>query len=163
MVNKADFTAEEWQQIITAPQMASLYVMLASPSGPAGAVQEMLAASKLIVAAIKSATGNAMIDAVAADLKAKAEKKEKVEAPAMSKDAQEMKAQSLQASRDLAALLSQKAPAEAEGYKQWVYRAAQLSSEAAKEGGFLGIGGERVSEAEVAALREIAEALGISV
>jgi hypothetical protein len=77
-------------------------------------------------------------------------------------DLNEMKAQCLQACREVAALLSQKAPAEAQAYKQWVYQAAQNSANAAKEGGFLGIGGERVSEAETAALKELATALDIS-
>ena len=162
MVSETDFTAEEWQQIILAPQMASLMVMLASPSGPAGAVQEMMAASKLLAEAIQGATGNGLIDAVAADLKEKAEKREKIEAPQMSKNLDEARAQCLQACSDLAALLAQKAPVEADGYKRWVYQAAQLASEAAKEGGFLGIGGQKVSEAEVAALADIAQALGIS-
>ena len=162
MVSKADFTAEEWQKILLAPQMASLVVMLASPSGPAGAVQEMVASSKLIAEAIKKASGNALIDAVAADYKERIEKKEQFQQPALSKDAKEAKAQCLQACRDLAALLEGKVGAEAEGYKKWVYQAAQNSSEAAKEGGFLGIGGERVSKAEAAALQEIAAALGIS-
>lgn len=162
MADKSDFTSEEWQQIITAPQMAALYVALASPSGPVGVVTELMAASKLIVQAIKASTGNALIDAVAADFREKAEKREKMEAPHMSKDPNELKAQCLQACRDLAALLAQKAPAEAEGYKQWVQQAAQDSAEAAKEGGFLGIGGKRVSEAEVAALADLAAALGIA-
>ena len=87
--------------------------------------------------------------------------KEKIEQPQLSKDPNEMKAHCLHAFRDLDALLSQKAPAEAEGYKQWVHHAAQLSAEAAKEGGFLGIGGTKVSEAETIALNEIASALGI--
>ena len=38
---------------------------------------------------------------------------------------------------------------------------SQEVAEAAKEGGFLGIGGVRVSEAEQAALREISDALGL--
>ncbi len=161
MVNKVDFTSEEWQQIMIAPQMASLYIALASPSGPVGAVKEMMASTKLIVEAMKASSGNALIDAVVADLREKAERKEKIEPPQISKDPNETKVQCLQACRDLAALLSQKAPAEAEGYKQWVYEAAQHSAEAAKEGGFLGIGGQRVNEAEAAALKEIASALGI--
>jgi len=161
MVNKVDFTSEEWQQIMIAPQMASLYIALASPSGPVGAVKEMMASTKLIVEAMKAGSGNALIDAVVADLREKAEAKEKLEPPQISKDPNETKAQCLQACRDLAALLSQKAPAEAEGYKQWVYQAAQHSAEAAKEGGFLGIGGTRVNEAEAAALKEIASALSI--
>jgi len=162
MVSKVDFTSEEWQQIIIAPQMASLYVALASPSGPLGLTKEMMASAKLMVDAMKAGSGNALIDAVVADLKEKAEHKEKVEAPQISKDPNEAKALCLQACRDLAALLSQKAPEEAEGYKQWVYQAARNSAEAAKEGGFLGIGGTRVSEAEGAALAEIRTALGIS-
>jgi hypothetical protein len=39
--------------------------------------------------------------------------------------------------------------------------AAQNVAEAAKEGGFLGIGGVRVSDAERAALGDIAGALGV--
>ena len=161
MVSRADFTSEEWQQILTAPQIASVYIALASPSGPLGAAKEMMASMQLIVEAMKASSGNALIDAVVADIREKAEKKEKLEPPQISKDPNETKAQCLQACRDLAALLSQKAPAEAEGYKQWVYQAAQHSAEAAKEGGFLGIGGQRVNEAEAAALKEIASALGI--
>jgi hypothetical protein len=161
MVSKVDFTSEEWQQIIIAPQMASLYVALASPSGPLGAAQEMMASAKLMVEAMKAGSGNALIDAVVADLREKAEHKEKIEAPQISKDPNEIKALCLQVCRDLAALLSQKAPEEAEGYKRWVYQSAQHSAEAAKEGGFFGIGGTRVSEAEAAALQEIASALGI--
>jgi len=57
--------------------------------------------------------------------------------------------------------LAQKAPSDAEPYKQWVYQSAQNSAKAAKEGEFFGIGGERGSETETAALKEIAIALGI--
>ena len=162
MASKADFTAEEWQQILTAPQMASLYVAFASPSGPLGVVQEMVASSKMIVEAMKAESGNALIDAVVADYRQRVESKEKLEPPQMSKDPEQIKAQCLQACRDLDALLAEQAPAEAEGYKQWVYQAAEQSAEAAKEGGFLGIGGKKVSEAEAAALQDIAEALGLS-
>jgi hypothetical protein len=60
-------------------------------------------------------------------------------------------------------LLARKAPApEAEGYKRWLLTVAQRVAEAAKEGGFLGIGGVRVSEAEQATLAEIAGALGVA-
>lgn len=163
MAKKADFTSEEWQQILSLPQVASLYLVLASPSNPLGLAQEMVASSKGIVEALKSSSGNELIDAVAADIREKAEKREKLEPPLKtSNDLNEMKAQCLRACRDVAALLSQKAPADAQAYKQWVYQAAQNSANAAKEGGVFGIGGERVSEAEAVALREIATALDIS-
>ena len=161
MAKKADFTSDEWQQILSLPQVASLYLALASPSNPVGLAQEMIASTKGIVEALKSSSGNELIDAVAADMREKAEKREKLEPPLKpSNDLNEMKSQYLQACRDVAALLSQKAPADAEQYKQWVYQSAQNSANAAKEGGVFGIGGERVSEAETAALKEIAAALG---
>ena len=163
MAKKADFTSEEWQQILSLPQVAALYLTLASPSNPLGLAQEMIASTKGLVEALKSSSGNELIDAVAADIREKVEKRERLESPLKtSNDLNEMKAQCLQACRTVAALLSQKAPADAQAYKQWVYQAAQNSANAAKEGGVFGIGGERVSEEEAAALREIATALDIS-
>ena len=163
MAKKADFTSEEWQRILSLPQVASLYLALASPSNPLGLAQELIASTKGILETLKSSSGNELIDAVAADFREKAEKRERMEPPLKtSNDPNEMKAQCLQISRDVSALLSQKAPADAQAYKQWVYQAAQNSANAAKEGGFLGIGGERVSEAETAALKELATALDIS-
>ena len=41
-------------------------------------------------------------------------------------------------------------------------RQAQRTAEAAKEGGFLGLGGVRVSDAEQATLAEIARVLGVA-
>ncbi len=162
MAKKSDFTLEEWQLILSLPQVASLYLALASPSGPLGLVQEMIASTKGIVEALKASSGNELIDAVAADMREKAEKRERIEAPLKpGNDLSEMKAQCLKAFRDVAALLSQKAAADAAQYKQWVYESAQNSANAAKEGGVFGIGGERVSEAETAALQEIAIALDI--
>jgi hypothetical protein len=163
MAKKTDFTSEEWQLILSMPQVASLYLALASPSNPVGLAQEMIASTKGIVETIKTTSGNELIDAVATDIREKVEKRERLESPLKtSNDLNQMKAQCIQTCREVAALLSQKAPADAQAYKQWVYQAAQNSANAAKEGGVFGIGGERVSEAETAALREIATALDIS-
>ena len=163
MAKKADFTSEEWQLILSMPQVASLYIALASPSNPLGLAQELIASTRAIVETLKTSSGNELMDAVGADIREKVEKRERLEPPLKtSNDLNQMKSQCLQACRDLAVLLSQKAPADAQAYKQWVYQAAHNSANAAKEGGVFGIGGERVSEAEAAALREIATALDIS-
>ena len=163
MAKKVDFTAEEWQLILSMPQVASLYLALASPSNPLGLAQEMIASTKGIVETIKTSSGNELMDAVSADIREKVEKRERLEPPfKTSNDLNDMKAQCLQACREVAVLLSQKAPADAQVYKQWVYQAAQNTANAAKEGGVFGIGGEPVSEAETAALKEIAIALDIS-
>lgn len=163
MVTKADFTKEEWQIIMTAPQMASIYISLSSPGGLVGALKEMMVFSKLIVEAKKEASGNALIDAVAADVKGLIENKQKLDMPEMGKNAEDIKTQCIKALRSLDVMLREKAPEEGEGYKKWVYKAAKNSAEAAKEGGFLGFGGVQVNEAETEALREIAGALVIAV
>lgn len=163
MARKADFTSEEWQLILSLPQVASLYIALASPSNPVGLAQEMFASAKGIAAALKAGTGNELIDAIAADIREKAEKRERLEPPVQpGNDLNKMKAQCIQACRDVAALLAQKAPADAGPYKQWVFEAAQNSANAAKEGGLFGIGGEKVSDAETVALQEIANALELT-
>ena len=164
MAKKVDFTSEEWQLILSMPQVASLYLALASPSNPLGLAQELIASTKGIVETLKTSSGNELMDAIGADIREKVEKRERLEPPLKtSNDLNDMKAQCLQACREVAALLSQKAPADTQAYKQWVYQAAHNSANAAKEGGVFGIGGERVSEAETAALQEIAQALDISI
>ena len=51
-------------------------------------------------------------------------------------------------------------PSEVEAYKRFVWTVAQTVAQAHKEGGFLGIGGKQVSDAESRALDEISTALG---
>jgi hypothetical protein len=51
-------------------------------------------------------------------------------------------------------------PEEVDAYKRFVMSVAQAAASAHKEGGFLGIGGKEVSEAEDQALDEISTTLG---
>jgi hypothetical protein len=46
-------------------------------------------------------------------------------------------------------------------FKTWLRHTSQAVAEAATEGGFLGFGGVRVSEAEKATVGEISGALGL--
>jgi hypothetical protein len=58
-------------------------------------------------------------------------------------------------------LVEEKAtPEEVDSYKKFVMTVAQAAAAAHKEGGFLGIGGKQVSEAEEKALDEISITLG---
>ena len=63
--------------------------------------------------------------------------------------------------RDAMTILEAKAtPAEVDDYKVFVMTVAQAAASAHKEGGFLGIGGKPISDAENQALDEISSALG---
>jgi hypothetical protein len=74
---------------------------------------------------------------------------------------EELKQHNLQIVRDALALLDGKATAEeVEQYKQFILTLGTHVAEAHREG-FLGLSGERVSDAERAALAEIAELLGL--
>ena len=46
MSSKVDFNVDEWDLLRSAPVMASILVVAASPSGPVGLVQETSAADK---------------------------------------------------------------------------------------------------------------------
>jgi hypothetical protein len=61
--------------------------------------------------------------------------------------------------KQAAAVVDAKAPSDAAAFKGWLRQISQHVAEAAKEGGFLGIGGVAVSDAEKATLAEISSAL----
>ncbi|HEX9390072.1 MAG TPA: hypothetical protein VF928_02030 [Usitatibacteraceae bacterium] len=69
---------------------------------------------------------------------------------------------SIEALRQVSAVLAAKAPGDAAAFKSWLRQISQGTAEAASEGGgLLGIGGVQVSDAEKATLAEISAALGI--
>jgi hypothetical protein len=158
MASKADFTPEEWSKIEFAPLNTALVIALASPSGPIGMVQELFAAVSSVVDVEKDSAASQILKDVAADIKAR---NEKPEMPRFS-SVEEGRAHVAGQLREAIALLDAKADADAPAIKQWLYGVAQKSAQAAKEGGFLGIGGTAVSPEESAALAELATMLGVT-
>ena len=71
----------------------------------------------------------------------------------------EIKDKCIETLRQAAAVIDAKAPGDAAAFKGWLRQISQHVAEASKEGGFLGIGGVAVSEAEKATLAEISSAL----
>jgi len=78
------------------------------------------------------------------------------------KNPEEAKKKAVEGCVAAAAIVTQKSPAEADEFKQWLMTIANRTAEAGKEGGFLGIGGTRVSEKEKTELAALASALGVS-
>jgi hypothetical protein len=157
MASKADFTPEEWSNVLFAPLNTALFIALASPSGPVGMVQEMFAAVSSIVDVEKDAGASQILKDIAADTKAR---QEKPELPKFS-SVEEGRATITGQVRDAIALIDAKAGADAPAIKQWLYAVAQKAARAAKEGGFMGIGGTQVTPEETAALGELAGMLGV--
>jgi hypothetical protein len=158
MASKADFTPEEWNTIEFAPLNTALVIALASPSGPIGMVQEMFAAVSSVVDIEKDSAAGELLRAVAADIKARREKPDMPRFTSLEEGRAHVSGQVQRA----VALLDAKAPDEAPAVKRWLYNVAQKAAGAAREGGFLGIGGTAVSEEEQAALAELAATLGVA-
>jgi hypothetical protein len=78
------------------------------------------------------------------------------------KNPEEAKKKAVEGCVAAANIVTQKSPAEADEFKQWLMTIANRTAEAGKEGGFLGIGGTRVSEKEKTELAALASALGVS-
>jgi hypothetical protein len=158
MSKSTDYTAEEWKAISSAPMLAGLLVSLADLSGPIGMVKEAMAVVKSVIETA-STTSNELIRAVAEGVKAGGGRPDTSE---LRTDPASARAILIERCKQAAALVGQKSPSEAEEYKRWLVSLARKAAEASKEGGFLGIGGTSVSEAERTALRDIAAALGVS-
>ena len=159
MSGKADFSVDEWDLLRSAPVMASLLVVAASPSGPVGLVQETTAAGKVIAQTAETAQ-TPLLKTLSEDVM-QTIAIPKPPAGATPEKVQEAAAEIL---RRTSALLSTKAtPEEASEVKAWLVKIAQATAEAAKEGGFLGFGGVAVSDQEKSALGMVDAALSLGV
>ena len=152
MTKKADFNAEEWAAVVEAPLLAGMRVVAADRGGT---IRESMAIARVYAEARKQHGENELLDELVASPPAMDE--ERVRAAGNVDAASE---QSLRAGLEI---LEQKATAEdVEAYKRFVLAVARAAAEAHKEGGFVGIGGKQVSEAEQSALDAVAATLGTS-
>ncbi len=158
MSTKADFSADEWDLLRSSPMMAGLLVVVASPSGPIGLVQESTAMGKMILDAATSAQ-TPLLRALAEDMKSTMTIP-KAPAGATSAAVQDAATEILRRTSNL--LDEKAAPEEATEVKQWLAKVAEATAEAAKEGGFLGFGGTLVSDEEKAAVAKVGSTLGIA-
>ena len=74
----------------------------------------------------------------------------------------EITAKCIETLRQAGGVVDAKAPGDAAAFKGWLRQISQHVAEASREGGFLGIGGVAVSEAEKATLNEISSALKLA-
>lgn len=160
MTVKADFTTEEWTQLIQAPGAAGLYVMMSDPSFVVGSMKEAFAVSSSILEKAKQSNSELLTELLA-DYQNKEEVK-KAQIKFEKKDIETIKKTAFEVLEQVTRILDDKAtPDESAEIRNWLYAISVKTANAAKEGGFLGFGGERVSTDEQAALRKIAWKLGV--
>ena len=164
MTTKADFTHEQWQLLVDVPIMIGMGVMVAGKSG-LGTMKESFALNQEIIDAVKDHADNELIQAV---VNARIKNNEKSTAESISDNPYAGKGRegfvdvAIEKCSQLCDLLDEKCTeSEALEYKQWSMRIGEKVAMAASEGGFLGFGGEQVSEEEKLALAKISQALGV--
>ena len=146
MTGKASFTAEEWTLILEGPPSAGLIVVTAQRGG---SFRESIAMAKAYIEARKHHGESELLDEIVA---AKPEHDH-----TRYHSAEELKQAGLGHLRDAVGVLESKAtPEEVEDYRRFVLTLADKVASAHREGG------QAVSDAERAAIKEIADALGTS-
>jgi hypothetical protein len=158
MTTRADYTEQEWAALRRAPTVAGFAVSLADPGGPIELTKESMATMR---AAGAPPTEDELLVAVSQDALAQQQQRHNV-MKELDLKAGTVREQVVDELRRVNEILSAKAtPEEADAFRRWLVKAAQASAEAAKEGGFLGIGATRVSEGEQAMLAKLREILGL--
>ncbi len=150
MTTKADFNAEEWDLISEGPALAGL-IVITSQRG--GTIRETLAMAKVYKEAQKfHASGDLVGELVTSAPNLD---------PKQFSSKEDMRTSGLQKITEAVALVEAKGTAqELTEYRTFAMSVAEHVAERDKSGGFLGIGGERVTGNEESALNDIAAALG---
>ena len=151
MTRKADFNAEEWSTVVEGPLYAGMRVVSADRGGT---LRESMALGRVYQEARGRHGESELLD-------------ELVKAPPsidpnrVREAGGNIAAVASERLREAIGIIEAKAtPGETDDYKRFVMTVAQAVAGAHEEGGFLGIGGRQVSDAENQALDEISTALG---
>jgi hypothetical protein len=163
MTSRDDFTDEEWERLGRAPLVTGLAISFADPGGPIEALKESSAALRTVLEAAQGEEDKfgPFVRAIASDVAAKAQRRENPLA-GFKPDSRRAREDILDELRAVHALLQQKAtPDELADFREWLRTAAQRAALAAREGGFLGIGSQRVSDREQEMLETVGEIFGV--
>jgi len=164
MTTQAAFAPEEWALLRIVPPLVTAGVSAADPGGLIGAVKEASGGMMAMIDALKSSQLELM-GALLADKSRPASPDAKSLLGEGSREQQiaNFKAALMTKIREAGDLVSRKAtPEEAQAYKQMLMTVAERAANAAKEGGFLFFGGERVSANEQAFLTEVKSTLQLA-
>jgi hypothetical protein len=145
--------------------MASIAVTAADPSGLWGLLRESFAGGTELAKVKMDPAANPLVKAVVADFgttEGRSTARDGLKGKLTGSTPAQIKTQCIDALRQVGALLDAKAPSDSAAFKGWLRQVSQHVAEAAKEGGFLGIGGAAVSEAEKATLADISSALKLA-
>lgn len=149
MSAKADFTEDEWKLLGEAPTSAGMLVMEADRGGM---IRESFSMAKAYTEARREHGASQLLDDLVSE-------KPEVDRTRPG-STEELRSNLLQHIRGAVELLQRKGtPEELDEYRRFVMTVANRVADSRREG-FMGMSGERVSDAEREALAKVAEAAG---
>ena len=163
MANKQSFTPEEWTKVVESTMLAGMAVSAAEPSGLWGTLKEAFVSSSALAEAKLDPGSSELVKAVIVKfetLEGRSAVQEALRKRFTGAEPADAVQRSLDNLKEVSAILDAKAPGDAAAFKTWLRTISQKVAEASSEGGFLGLGGVQVSNAEKATLADIAKALG---
>lgn len=162
MADKSVFTPDEWSQILASPILAGLAVTHADPSSMSDMLKEGCVNSGAIEDACSEEAVGTLANAVAQELETsegRAGARAYIQICMTAAEPSELRVQALAALKQVSSIVGAKAAEDAASFRSWLECVAAEAANAANEGGFFGIGGVRVSEAERATLVELGQVL----
>ena len=165
MSGKTDFTPDEWKTLLESVMMAGIAVTAADPSGLWRTLRESMASARTVMSAAHDPSATGLVQALAAEFETAegwSTARDGLRTQLSGKKPPEMVAKSLEVLKQAAAIVSAKSPADAAAFKGRLQHISQAVADASAEGGFLGFGGVKISDAEKATLAHISEALGLA-
>jgi hypothetical protein len=164
MTDRTTFTDDEWTLLRVAPSFVAVGVVAADPSGLFASITEALAGAHAVTETLNANRSVELFSALAADHTAP-KLPDVDELLGSGSDQMQManfKAAALERVKDAVDLLNRKAAVlEVDAYRRLLLQVADNAANASKEGGFLGIGGVRVSAKERAFIDLVRKAAGI--
>jgi hypothetical protein len=162
MAGKTSFTSDEWSTLRDTPHFLAAAATLAGNSG-LGTIKEGFATAKAFLDALQSPNGLIKELAARGELEeAQKNIRSQVEFSDPESSKTRLREQALAKSTASIKLLATKGnPGDMDAYKNWLVQITDTVTKAAKEGGILGIGGERVSAGEQAFLKDFSASIQV--
>ena len=151
MTSKAEFNADEWSTVVNGPLYAGMRLIAADRGGT---LRETMAMGRVYQDARAGHGASELLDELVKSPPA-------IDPDTVRDAGGNLATVARQQLREAIGILEAKASAaETDDYKRFVMTVAQAVAGAHKEGGFLGVGGKQISDAENEALDEVSAALG---
>ncbi len=160
---ESQYTPVEWRKLVEVPVLLGRAMMAVSPSGGVGMTKEIMEMRKCLEATQFQGPPESLLRQLSQHLHGNMEAIWSNAGQAFRDrwDAANVRQTALTACQQVLPLLNKVPVQDALAYKEFVYNLAQKVAEAGKEGGFLGIGSQTLSDTERDLLKDVSGMLGL--